>query len=328
MTFLSATRRLTTGSRTVDSVIAQDIYDMLTSNGYRVFFARVTLEDKLGTAYEPYIFAALNSAKIMLAVGTDYEYYNAVWVKNEWGRFLAMMAKDKTKVLIPCYKDIDTYDIPKEFKHLQAQDMGKVGAMQDLLRGIKKIFPKATGTVVQQPAAPVVQMGQGGTNVSSLLQRVFMFLEDGDFNSADQYSEKVLDIDPQNGEAYLVKLMAEFNVRKREEFKDQNKPFDNSLNYRKILRLGDETLKTEVLGYISSINESFVIVNNILIKHKGSDRNIVIPDSVTSIGSSAFCGCKSLTSVIIPDSVTSIGNRAFYKCESLTSVRQPKNVNI
>ena len=62
---------------------------------------------KLGQEYEPYIFAALNSAKIMLAFGTDYEYFNAVWVKNEWSRFLKLMAKDKEKHLIPCYKGID-----------------------------------------------------------------------------------------------------------------------------------------------------------------------------------------------------------------------------
>ena len=130
------------GNRTVDSVIAQDIYKALTDEGYRVFFSRITLEDKLGQEYEPYIFSALNSAKVMLAVGTDYEYYNAVWVKNEWSRFLALIAKGEKKTLIPCYKDIDAYDIPKEFRRLQAQDMGKVGAMQDLLRGIGKIIKK------------------------------------------------------------------------------------------------------------------------------------------------------------------------------------------
>lgn len=106
------------GERTVDSVIAQDIYDMLTENGYSVFFSRVTLEDKLGQAYEPYIFAALNSAKIMLAVGTDYEYYDAAWVKNEWSRYLELISKGEKKVLIPCYKDLDAYDIPKQFRHL------------------------------------------------------------------------------------------------------------------------------------------------------------------------------------------------------------------
>ncbi|MBQ4143298.1 MAG: leucine-rich repeat domain-containing protein, partial [Thermoguttaceae bacterium] len=48
--------------------------------------------------------------------------------------------------------------------------------------------------------------------------------------------------------------------------------------------------------------------------------SVTIPNSVTSIGHSAFYWCKSLTSVTIPDSVTSIGDHAFYGCRSLTSV--------
>lgn len=130
------------GERTVDSVMAQDLYNALTEKGYRVFFSRITLEDKLGQQYEPYIFAALNSAKVMLAIGTSYDYYNAVWVKNEWSRFMKLIAKGEKKTLIPCYKDIDAYDMPKEFRALQAQDLGKVGSTQDLLRGIDKLLAK------------------------------------------------------------------------------------------------------------------------------------------------------------------------------------------
>ena len=48
--------------------------------------------------------------------------------------------------------------------------------------------------------------------------------------------------------------------------------------------------------------------------------SVIIPDSVTSIGSSVFYNCDSLTSVVIPDSVTTIGDRAFSNCDSLTSV--------
>ena len=79
------------GSRTPDSVIANDIYYQLTSEGFKVFYAAITLENKLGSAYEPCIFAALNSAKVMLAIGTKPEYFNAVWVKNEWSRYLKMI---------------------------------------------------------------------------------------------------------------------------------------------------------------------------------------------------------------------------------------------
>lgn len=130
------------GERTLDSVMAQDVYDALVQKGYRVFFSRISLEDKLGVEYEPYIFAALNSAKVMLVFGTDYEYFNAVWVKNEWSRFLRLMASDKSRYLIPCYRGIDAYDMPSEFTKLQAQDMGKLGAVQDLIRGVEKLLPK------------------------------------------------------------------------------------------------------------------------------------------------------------------------------------------
>lgn len=130
--------------RTHDSVIAQDIYDNLTKEGYKVFFARITLEDKIGVEYEPYIFSALTSAKVMLVVGTSIENYEAVWVKNEWSRYLEFMKKDKSKVLVPVYSKMDAYKLPEEFAMLQAQNMDKVGAMQDLIRGVKKILDSKT----------------------------------------------------------------------------------------------------------------------------------------------------------------------------------------
>ena len=239
------------GRRTHDSVLANDLYHQLTQEGFKVFFSRITLEDKLGTAYEPYIFAALNSAKVMVVIGTKPEYFNAVWVKNEWSRYLALIRGGAKKMLIPAYRDMDPYDLPEEFSHLQAQDMSKLGFMQDLIRGIKKI------TAVDEPKTVVKEtiVNSGNTNIQPLLKRVFMFLEDGNFAEADEYCEKILDIDPECVQAYLGKLMAQLKVKKQEQLFKYPKPFDSSNNYQKLLRFGDKKLVEQAKGWITAINE-------------------------------------------------------------------------
>ena len=87
-----------------------------------------------------------------------------------------------------------------------------------------------------------------------LLKRVFLFLEDGEWGRADEYCEKVLDMDPENAQAYLGKLMAELHVKNQKCLQDLAKPFDSNNNYQKILRFGDEQLKTTLIGYIEHIN--------------------------------------------------------------------------
>lgn len=234
------------GVRTRDSVIANDLYHELTEEGFKVFFSRITLEDKLGSAYEPYIFAALNSAKVMVVVGTKPEYFNAVWVKNEWSRYLTLIKNGAKKSLIPAYRDMDPYDLPEEFSHLQAQDMSKLGFMQDLIRGIKKLTEADETEQVERETAPK----RNGTDIEPLLKRVFMFLEDKDFQSADEYCERVLDQDPENARAYLGKMMAELKVSRLEDLKQCEISFDNLNNYKKIIRFGDENLKTEIQNIV------------------------------------------------------------------------------
>lgn len=234
------------GDRTIDSVIAQDIYKELTNEGYRVFFSRISLEDKLGTAYEPYIFAALNSAKVMLAVGTSYDYYNAVWVKNEWSRFLQLIAKGEKKTLIPCYKDIDAYDMPKEFRHLQAQDMGKVGALSDLVRGINKIIDKD-----RKKGEITVPLKRETEGIQPLIKRVSIFLEDSDWHNAEIYSDRILDIDPENAYGYYGKLMAQFQVNNTEDLYEVGLSLETNNNVKRILRYGDEEMKNHIRDAIN-----------------------------------------------------------------------------
>lgn len=140
------------GNRTRESILADEIYYELTRNGFKVFWARITLRDKLGAAYEPYIFAALHSAGVMIVMGTKPDHFQAVWVKNEWSRYLSLIKNGERKVLIPAYRDMDPYDLPEAFSHLQALDMSRAGFIQDLLYGIRKIG--RDGAMQRVPAEP------------------------------------------------------------------------------------------------------------------------------------------------------------------------------
>ncbi len=231
------------GKRTVDSVIANDIYYQLVKEGFKVFYSAITLEDKLGQEYEPYIYAALNSAKVMLVVGTRPEYFNSVWVKNEWSRYLKIIKKDRNKLLIPCYKDMDAYDLPEEFSHLQAQDMGKIGFINDVIRGVRKAINPADDKSIN------VENNINSQNVNALLERAFMFLEDKDWTSCDQYCERVLDIEPKSAYAYLGKLLCELELNTKEELANCKTNFSENANYKKVMRFADNKLKAEIENY-------------------------------------------------------------------------------
>ena len=203
------------GNRTRDSILAQDIYYQLTEKGWRVFFSRISLEDVPGTQYEPYIFAALNSAKVMIVVGTSADNLNAVWVKNEWSRYLSLMRKDRSKLLLPCYRDMDPYDLPEQLSVLMSYDMGKIGFIQDLIRGVDKVLnaekPKeAAPTPASAPVQErvIVQQTGGGPNVTALLKRGQQALEDGDWDKARGFYDQVLSMDAENAEAFLGLALA------------------------------------------------------------------------------------------------------------------------
>ena len=202
------------GLKSPDSVLAAELYNELTREGFKVFFARITLEDKLGQEYEPYIFAALNSAKVMVVLGTKPEYFNAVWVKNEWSRYLALIKNGARKMLIPAYKDMDPYDLPEEFSHLQAQDMSKLGFMQDLIRGIKKIVNsnESTEKIVQQK---VVISGKNDSIEEAYkkqIQTARYFLKARKWSKARKYFSEALKIDTDSFEANLGILFCKLKV--------------------------------------------------------------------------------------------------------------------
>ena len=128
--FISYKETDANGNRTKDSIEAQRLYEKLTEAGYKVFFSRVTLEDKIGTEYEPYIYAALYSSKVMLTICSSKENIEAVWVKNEWSRYLGFRQNDNSKTLLPLFFDI------------QAVNYNTIGWEKDLTNGLYNLLGK------------------------------------------------------------------------------------------------------------------------------------------------------------------------------------------
>lgn len=76
---------------------------------------------------------------------------------------------------------------------------------------------------------------------------------------------------------------------------------------------------------VNDLDGATIIKDNFL-RNCTSLVSIEIPNSVTSIGASAFGSCSGLTSIKIPSSVASIGASAFSFCSSLTSIEIPSSV--
>lgn len=170
------------GNRTEDSLLAQDLYYELVKKDYKVFFARKTLESKLGTEYEPIIFAALSSAKVMIVLGTKPDHFNSVWVRNEWSRF-SKMSRDTHKVIIPAYRGISPYELPVELASLQSQDMSKLGFMQDLTDGIERCMRNEKKISVHEEIGEARQVA---SSIERLLQNGETYLSLDNYTSAEE----------------------------------------------------------------------------------------------------------------------------------------------
>ena len=249
------------GERTQDSVYAQELYTALKKEGYNVFFSRITLENKLGQQYEPYIFAALHSAKVMLVVGCNKDNFNAPWVKNEWSRFMTLAKEDSKKTVIPCYKDVSPYDMPEDFTYLQSQDLNKIGYIQDIIHGIEKLIKKET------PKADT-STNNTGASMESLLKRAWLFLEDENWKQADEYCERILDINPEMGEAYLLKLLSELRIQRVEQLPASDKPLDENINYKKAIKFLEQSKGQQLVDANLQIKEN-ILQEAITLRSKG-----------------------------------------------------------
>ena len=138
--FISFKSKDENGNSTIDCNEARKIYYKLKEQNYTVFFSEETLES--GKEYEPQIYAALKTAKVMILIGSKEEYFEATWVKNEWKRFKRMIEKGEKKIIIPICIDMDPYNLPMDLKMYQAINWRDSEAMLTLNTAVENIVDK------------------------------------------------------------------------------------------------------------------------------------------------------------------------------------------
>lgn len=92
-------------------------------------------------------------------------------------------------------------------------------------------------------------------NIKNLIDRVAIFIEEGDFQKANEYCEKILDIDATNAETYLYKLLIEYKCKSLDDLIKIEVDFSSSSNYSKMIKFGDDNL-------INRIKDTEQIIKN------------------------------------------------------------------
>lgn len=251
------------GDKTAVSEIAGHLYNKLTSARYRVFLSEAALKGKKQSDCEPYIYSALNSANVMLALGTSYDDYNNVWVKNEWNRYLEIAEKNKNKCLIPCYKDVDEYDIPKEFAGLKVCQLGNDDTFNNIMAEIANVVKQES---VNQPApkpekaepAEEIELEEieiiEPVDINKLLDEEFSAISDKNWKKANKLFFHVLDEEPDNSKAYWGQLLVQQECTNAREMAD-------NLYLQVIGNTSDNTYELEIRDRRQEIKDKYPVAN-------------------------------------------------------------------
>ncbi|MBR6744669.1 MAG: leucine-rich repeat protein [Clostridia bacterium] len=301
--------------RTADSDEMRELYIYLLGKGYRVFFSRESLRGKAGEKYEPYIYGALSTAKVMLVYASKPGYANATWVKNEWSRCqrLIRAGAKHPDSLIVAYKGFSPKELPLALCESGRQhlDASKPGFYDEFLEAVARITEQSDALTAPLQPTPTP-------------------------SPAEKPKDKPLSAQPSQGlrfsyngvllgigsctDSDIVTPKGTFGVCER-AFADCAQITGLYVPHfmDRIDRFAFENC--ENLKYLT-------VDNNLDAIGEGAFRDCAALEKVTIRDSRgllivqyAFYGCSSLREVTLPASVTGIGPYAFGMCRALTRIR-------
>lgn len=229
--------------RTRDYFLAQEIYDALSTAGLRVFFSPVSLRSHVGEVYEPYIFAALYSAKVMVLVGTKREYLDSEWVKNEWSRYLFMVRQEEKKHILPVCEGMKPEEFPAEIGKMQAVSMNVVGALE-------LVKERVAGYTGEKEKRIYVKTADGEKrDLTNQLRRLQFAVEDGDFEDAANLLETLRrEAGEKLPEIEYQALFVKYQAKDETELAHCCNELTEDVDYHWLLENGKEEQKELLIG--------------------------------------------------------------------------------
>ena len=273
------------GKKTDDSARANDIYYYLKDKGFKPFYSEREVQNRTGVDYEALILYALHSSTCMIVVCSNEEYLRTPWVKNEYTRFIKMINdEDKADDSITIvFGGTPIERLPGKSGKIQGVDAKKMDAMSKI-----EAFVRSHAAVEES-------------------------------ESEDEIRKKI-----------AAEVRAEYEKEQLEKRKAEIRAEEEKKLYNEAQQTDEEPESAEEEIAASELDENIEVdtklydmQGSVLVKYKGNDSKVVIPDGVKKIKSEAFCECDSLTSLTIPSTVEVIEKGAVKDCNKLTSISVP-----
>lgn len=217
-----------------DDLDGERLFLRFTENlGFNVFYAPESLKNMDEIEKAAHIALALEKSRIMLAPFKNIEDCCDGYMNYAVNKF-AEELKDEEKYLFPVINGevLSFQQLPEALVWLDAAfESNDSEFMREISDTVEKILKPEEAAVV--PDAIVTATA---ANKENLIKRAYMFLEDGEFETADTYFDKILDIDIEESRAYIGKLLAECKLKSEDEIPDLPQTITEDKNYIKALR--------------------------------------------------------------------------------------------
>ena len=231
-----------TGKKTEDYQLAYKIHDKLKTAMCSVFFSPVSLHDVMGENFESHIYQALRSARVMILIATQERYVNAVWVKNEWQRFLEFSSDPGAdKHIMPVFKKTLDY-FPESLRKFQGIDCETVAFEQYICDNVRRI--------VRNEGARASAGSADGS-----LKRAWFELEEERFDEAANAFNRARDREPASYEASLGLLLCDLRIKKKDDLGNQVQDYSGNQFFKDAYYYADDKNKEKLKEYLKKSRE-------------------------------------------------------------------------